>query len=63
MGYLNSDIAKKNVQNAFFFKLSLFEEVGIFFIISFKNKFHWYSEILHFSGFVVLRRTAWAFEL
>ena len=62
MGYLKSEIAQKLFRTRFF-KLSLLKEVAFFFVISFKNKFHWYSEILHFSGLVVLRPTAWAFEL
>ena len=62
MGYVNSEIAKKLFRTRFFFKkkLSLFKEVGIFFVISFQNMFHCYNKMLQFSGLVLLRSTAWA---
>ena len=61
MGYVNSEIAKKICsERVFFKKLSIFKEVGFFYIISFKNRFHWYNKMLQFSGLVVLRSTTWA---
>ena len=40
-------------------KLSLFEEVAIFSIISFKISSYWYCEIMQFSGIFGIESTEW----
>ena len=39
--------------------LSLFEEVAIFSIISFKIRSYWYCEIMQFSGIFGIESTEW----
>ena len=51
MGYVNSNIAKSFFRTRFFKELSLIKEIGIFFITSFKNRFHCYNELLFFLVF------------
>ena len=61
MGYVNCESAKDLVKMCLFEKkLSLFKEVAIFSIISFKIRLWWYCEILQFSGIFGLELVVWA---
>ena len=60
MDYVKCESAKEMARMRLFEKkLSLFEEVAIFSIISFKIRSYWYCEIMQFSGIFCIESTEW----